>query len=219
MRRPRRWSRAWSAPWTSCRSEAARADEDLEFSLEWWDVVRELLLDQEQGPLQVSFDRDQALRARAQPPVAWLPAQLSLDPNCRSAAGVALIGAALVGAKVRVLPGTPEGEVPRLVRTRAAADQRGLVVEEVGGLRRSEDLRQSQIAHIGPARWEYGALSGLTSIAGAPITADPAALRRGEGLLCTTARAFKGLGADAVILNEWSSAVWRGRVGRSGVAR
>lgn len=184
--------------------DAIVVDEGQDFSPDWWDVVRELLVDGERGSLQVFFDRDQALRAEARPPTAWVPLQLTLDTNCRNTEAIALSGAALAGATVRVLPGTPRGEAPRLIRTAAAPDQVGLVTDELGGLLRSEGLRPSQIALIGPARWENGALGGQRLVAGTPITADPVAWRRGEGLLCTTARAFKGLEADAVILYDLS---------------
>ena len=141
--------------------DAIIVDEGQDFSTDWWDVVRDLLVDPDAAPLQVFFDRDQALRAEAAPPTAWLPARLNLDTNCRNTEAIALSGAALTGARVRVLPGTPAGEAPRLVRLQASADQAGLVAEELGALLRDEGLRPSQIALIGPARWQNGALSRL----------------------------------------------------------
>lgn len=184
--------------------DAIVVDEGQDFALDWWDVVRELLLDPDEGPLQVFFDRDQALRAEARPPLAWLPARFSLDTNCRSTASIALTGAALQGARVRVLPHTPLGEAPRTVRVGAATEQPALLEEELGALLREEGLRPSQIALIGPARWENGALAPRSRLAGVALTDDASAWRQGEGLLCTTARAFKGLEADAVIVYDLS---------------
>jgi hypothetical protein len=177
-------------------------DEGQDFLDDWWDLVRELLESPETSPLQVFFDRDQRLGAPTTPPVAWLPARFTLDTNCRATAHVARGAAALVGREPRLLPGTPEGEPPLLVRVRASTDMVAAVEAELRRLIDEAKLRPGQLALIGPARWGKGALRERERLAGLPLVDDPTLWRQGQGLLVTTARTFKGLESDVVILYD-----------------
>ena len=63
---------------------------------------------------------------------------------------------------------------------------------------RNEDVKPHQIALIGPRAWRDGSLSDLQEIDGAPLVTAAEKWRRGEGILVTTAKSFKGLEADIV---------------------
>ena len=65
-------------------------------------------------------------------------------------------------------------------------------------------LEPRQIAIIGPASKAKGPLSAVANIDGIPLVEDAASWREGKGLLCSTARSFKGLEADVVILCDFS---------------
>ena len=65
-------------------------------------------------------------------------------------------------------------------------------------------LEPRQIAIIGPASKAKGPLAAVNAIDGVPLIDDASAWREGKGILCSTARSFKGLEADVVILCDFS---------------
>ena len=69
----------------------------------------------------------------------------------------------------------------------------------------AQGIKASQVAVIGPASLEKGSLARFREVGGVPLVANCAEWRRGAGLLVTTARAFKGLEADIVVLYDLSS--------------
>jgi DNA helicase IV len=100
---------------------------------------------------------------------------------------------------VTILPGSPEGEAPALRRTPSEAADTGIVLSEIRQLLR-QGLEARQIALIGVASRENGSLSRYSEVDGVPLIDDAGDWRRGGGILVTTARAFKGLEADIVIV-------------------
>ena len=77
-----------------------------------------------------------------------------------------------------------------------------LVAAELRRLLDVEKLAAQQIVMIGPAAKDRGSLKGLDDINGTPIVTSAADWRSGKGILCSTARAFKGLEADVVIVYD-----------------
>jgi DNA helicase IV len=63
-------------------------------------------------------------------------------------------------------------------------------------------LKPHQIVLIGPAAKERGSLKGLNEVSGTRVVTSAADWRAGKGVLCTTARSFKGLEADVVIVYD-----------------
>jgi hypothetical protein len=96
----------------------------------------------------------------------------------------------------------PLGRPPRLISGASSAATAGIVQAEVRRLTDDHRLRPDQIALIGPAAWRNGSLRKWNSVAGTPIVESATEWRKGAGLLCTTARNFKGLEADVVILYD-----------------
>jgi hypothetical protein len=186
------------------RYDVVIVDEGQDFLRDWWITVESLVRGGSRGPAYVFMDLHQSLRGSPERPSIALPARFSLNVNCRNTRSIALSGARVVEAKVRTLPGSPEGEEPALRRANAQAAQAGLVMAEVKDLLGTAGLLPSQIAVIGPASHSAGSLSGRTEIAGIPITTDAAKWRSGQGVIVTTSRAFKGLEADVVVLYDLS---------------
>ena len=75
------------------------------------------------------------------------------------------------------------------------------MLEEVRRLVRA-GITSRQIVLIGPAAYEKSSLARLSDIDGIPLVSEASAWRRGDGILVTTSRAFKGLEADVVILYD-----------------
>ena len=75
-------------------------------------------------------------------------------------------------------------------------------MQELRSLLLREDVASGQIAVIGPAAKENGSLSDLTDIDGVPVVTSAEEWRDGGGVLVTTARSFKGLEAEVVLLYD-----------------
>ncbi|MCA1791322.1 MAG: ATP-binding domain-containing protein [Thioalkalivibrio sp.] len=75
-------------------------------------------------------------------------------------------------------------------------------MQELRSLLQREDVAPRQIAVIGPAAKENGSLSDLTNIEGVPVVTSAEEWRDGNGVLITTARSFKGLEAEVVVLYD-----------------
>ena len=103
--------------------------------------------------------------------------------------------------QVRLLAGMPEGEPPSLHALKNATARTGIVLEEIRKALRS-GLQPQQIALLGAAARDNGSLSAVREVDGVPIITDAAIWRKGGGILVTTAKAFKGLEADAVIVYD-----------------
>lgn len=181
--------------------QAVFVDEGQDFAEDWWYAVEELLNDPDGDRLHVFLDQHQSLWPdNPQPPVE-LPPRLRLNMNCRNTRTIAGVSARLIDADIQIPPLSPVGDPPRVISATARAQQRGLVDQQVAWLVR-QGLGPSQIAIIGPASLGAGPLAGADRVGGQPLTAEAAEWREGDAVLCTTARAFKGLEADAVVLYD-----------------
>jgi hypothetical protein len=181
--------------------EAVIVDEAQDFSPDWWVTVESLTRGGRQGRLYALLDKKQSLRGDPRLPSVPLAARFKLKTNCRNTKAIARSGACLAGAEVTLLPGTPEGEPPALLRAHTQAAEAGLVLEEVRRLLR-QGVKAPQLALIGPATHANGSLAKFREVEGVPLVDDAAAWRRGAGILVTTARSFKGLEADVVVLYD-----------------
>lgn len=177
-------------------------DEAQDFQPEWWIALEELLKDPDEGSLYVFLDVEQRLRGGGELPPLDLPVRFALTTNCRNTRRIASSGASLLGLHVDLLRGAPLGVAPRLLRAPDRAAQAGVVLAEVRRLLGQDGLQPRQIALIGPAGRDMGALSRVAEVAGVGLVTDAEAWRSGDGVLCTTARAFKGLEADVVIVYD-----------------
>jgi len=75
-------------------------------------------------------------------------------------------------------------------------------LEELRRLLERDDVSPGQLAVIGPASKPKGSLADVSEINGVPLVMSADAWRNGSGVLVTTARAFKGLEADVVLLYD-----------------
>jgi nucleotide-binding universal stress UspA family protein len=177
-------------------------DEAQDFDELWWYALLELLEDRAKTPIYVFMDRHQSLFGPQPPPPFALETRFELKTNCRNTRRIATTSANLLPLPVNVLPHAPRGVEPRVVRAASTAQQRGLVQAEVRRLLTEERLRPDQVVLLGPATWERGSLSEVRTLEGVQLTNSAAEWRQGGRLLCTTARTFKGLEADVVVLYD-----------------
>ncbi len=183
--------------------DAVVIDEAQDFATDWWVTVESLTRGGRAGRLYAFLDLHQSLRREPRIPPMPLQTRFHLTANCRNTRSIARSATCISHAEVTLLPGIPEGELPSTRRANGVAAEAGLVLDEIRRLTR-DGITPKQIAVIGPAAHDKGSLARFHDIEGIPFTSDAADWRRGGGILVTTARAFKGLESDVVILYDLS---------------
>lgn len=184
--------------------DAVVVDEAQDFSPDWWVTIEQLVAGGAQGRLYVFMDLHQSLRGAKAPPPVSLPAKFRLDANCRNTKAIARSAGRIIGVPVTLLPSAPDGEAPSVHRSPSENAVGGLVQSELKKLL-GLGLRPSQIALIGPRSWPRGSLAKVKGVEGVDLVQEAAPWRAGKGVLVTTARAFKGLEADVVLLYDMQS--------------
>ena len=71
-----------------------------------------------------------------------------------------------------------------------------------GSEEQREGVTPQQIAVIGPATKDKGSLTDVSDVDGVPLVTSALTWREGGGVLVTTARSFKGLEAEVVVLYD-----------------
>lgn len=184
------------------RYGALVVDEAQDFAELWWYALFPLIEGGENGPLFVFMDLAQSLRATSSPPPFEFPARYALNVNCRNTKRIARLSANLVPLETQSPAGAPLGIDVRMLRATAPSQQAGLVAAELRRLLETEKLAPNQIVLLGPAAKDRGSLASTSEVAGTRIITSAADWRAGKGVLCSTARSFKGLEADVVILYD-----------------
>ena len=98
----------------------------------------------------------------------------------------------------------PVGIKPRLCRAATMGHQKGLVLQEVRRLLEHEGVEPRQIVLMAPSARAKGSLAGVSEVASVPLVTSVDAWQDGRGVLVTTARSFKGLESDVVVLYDLS---------------
>lgn len=180
--------------------DAVVIDEAQDFFRDWWVTVESLTAGGRDGRLYAFSDLKQSLRRAPEPPPVHFDTTFDLRINCRNTSSIGRSAAALADIAFVELPGAPEGEPPRALRSRTEEEARGLLLREVQALMARHTLKAEQVAIIGPTTLERSGLLSAASRQDLRLTSDLAAWRRGGGILVTTARAFKGLEADVIFI-------------------
>lgn len=179
--------------------DAVVVDEAQDFAPDWWVTIESLSRAGQAGRLYAFLDMNQSLRGTAKLPPVPLPARFRLTTNCRNTKAIARSGASLAKIDIRLLPGSPAGESPALRRAASSAAEAGLVLAELRQML-LQGIKPQQLALLGPTGHAKGSLARHAEVEGIPFIDDAIDWRRGAGFLVTTARAFKGLEADVVIV-------------------
>ena len=182
--------------------DAIVVDEAQDFTLGWWYALTQSLLSESDGPLYAFIDPNQSLRGEVQWPDVEFASRFKLTINCRNTRRIAVASASVLDLDPDTFARAPVGGPLRVLRAGSPSHQKGLVTQELRSLLRREDVPPVHIAVIGPAAKANGSLSDLTDIDGIPIVTSVQQWRDGEGVLVTTARSFKGLEAEVVVLYD-----------------
>ncbi len=182
--------------------DAIVVDEAQDFCLGWWYALTQSLLSKPDGPLYAFLDPNQSLRGEVQWPDVEFGARFKLTINCRNTRRIAAASASVLALTPHIFPRAPVGGALRVLRAASDRHQKGLVLQELRSLLGREDVGPNQIAVIGPAAKDKGSLADMAEVDGVPLVTSAEEWRWGGGVLVTTARSFKGLEAEVVVLYD-----------------
>jgi hypothetical protein len=182
--------------------DAIVVDEAQDFSPGWWDAL-DYLWDSK-GPIWAFLDKAQSLRRDPVDPPIGGAFRLSLDVNCRNTRRIVACANAATRIDSEAFELAPLGRPPKIIAPPNPAAVSGLITQEVRLLLKEHRLEPRQVAIIGPASKAKGPLANVAAVDGVALVEDAAEWREGGRILCSTARSFKGLEADVVILADFS---------------
>jgi len=182
--------------------DAIVVDEAQDFCLDWWYALTNSISSNPDGPLYAFLDPNQSLRGQVQWPDVAFGARFKLTINCRNTQRIAAASASVLSITPHTFKRAPVGGGLRVLRAGSDRQQKGLVLQELRSLLRREGLTPRQIAVIGPAAKDKGSLTDVSDVDGVPIVTSTLTWRAGGGVLVTTARSFKGLEAEVVVLYD-----------------
>ena len=186
------------------RFDAIVLDEGQDFHSTWWDCLNYCLLKKgDKGIFYAFGDPTQSLwEWSAGKPDLPFPTTLSFDQNCRNTHAIATSSAKIAKIEAKVLNRSPQGLKPKISFPPSPESGKGIVIRSVEELIDQHKVSPSRIVLIGTRSLKNGPLANTGQIAGINLTPLAAEWRKGNGLLVTTARAFKGLEADAVVIYD-----------------
>lgn len=184
------------------RCEALVVDEAQDFSLGWWYALTESLLKTPEAPVYAFMDPNQSLRGDVQWPPIEFEARFRLTVNCRNTRRIAVASASILELEPHLYSRAPSGVHLRVLRAATQRQQKGIILEEMNRMLTREDVSPRQISLIGPSAKANGSLAEVSQFAGFPIVTSAEKWREGGSILVTTARSFKGLEADVVLLYD-----------------
>lgn len=189
---------------SNVRYDALVVDEAQDFSLGWWYALTQSLLESPDAPIYAFMDPNQSLRGEVQQPPIEFEARFRLTMNCRNTRRIAAASASVLKLEPHIYAKAPSGVHLRILHAGSQRQQKGLILEELRRLLQREDVTSGQITLIGPSAKFNGSLADVNEVLGIPLVTNAAAWQDGGGVLVTTARSFKGLEADVVILYDLS---------------
>lgn len=178
--------------------DAIVVDEGQDFEAFWWTGLEQLYRDG-RGPLYVFYDPRQNIYVREPSLPPELGEPFNLPINCRNTRTIAAFCSNIVGIDPQVIDDAPQGVVPDVVEKHDPRD----VIREAQRtvqdwcLRDRGGLQPRQVAIL-TAFSDHSAWPA--AFGNIKLVDDFDQWRRNEGILISTARRFKGLEADALIL-------------------
>ncbi len=182
--------------------DAVVIDEAQDFSPSWWDAL-DYVWDST-GPIWAFLDKAQSLRREPIDPPVRGAFKFSLGVNCRNTRRIVACANSATDNTSEPFELAPLGRPPKVITPPNPAAISGLVQQEIRSLLRDHRLQPQQIAIIGPSAKMKGPLANVSAVDDTSLVEDAAIWRQGKGILCSTARSFKGLEADVVILCDYS---------------
>lgn len=186
-----------------CCFDAVVVDEGQDFLPAWWDTVELISKRPTEGPLYIFLDPDQQIFHERPTSMPDLGKPFVLPVNCRNTARIANRCGVILGKRIAVKDGAPEGRNPKLVHALDAAQQVKEVERQLNEwMAPGAGLKCSQVAVVTRGSVQKSSLAGIDCLADRPLTQNLDEWRSGQGVLLSSLYKFKGLEADALILAD-----------------
>ena len=182
------------------RFDAIVVDEAQDFCLEWWYVLTQSLLRDPNSALYVFMDPNQSIHGDVQQPEIDFDSRFELNMNCRNTKRIALGSPSIINLEYEIFPSLPAGLSIQINEVEPAKDEKQILIRTLKKLLKDDDIEPNDIAVIGSKSKNHGCLFDVDIIDGVNIVTSAIDWRRGDGILVTTARSFKGLESNIVIL-------------------
>ena len=181
------------------RFDAIVVDEGQDFFADWWAVLLLCLQDAEKGILYIFYDQNQNIwNDKADFPLELEP--FTLTENLRNTRQIHQLLAGYFEGEDYNAAG-PEGSAVEYIETDKAADTvalQSVLAELVKKITGKEKVKTSDIVILTGKRRDNSLLSGVTELAGCPLTTRTDS----AGIVFTSIRRFKGMERAVVILIE-----------------
>ena len=172
-------------------------DEGQDFHASWWDVVKELRKDKEDGRLFIFHDSAQEIFGR-ELSIPGEAAPFHLTRNYRNTLEIANVVHRLGRVNMSPCERCPQGKAPSVYRQGSPRNTRkqldALLVQLLG----TQGVLPDQVTILTPHTRKNSTLAGVEELAGVRLATLPN--ERDGKLLHTTIGAFKGLESDVVIM-------------------
>jgi hypothetical protein len=183
--------------------DAIVVDEGQDFMPAWWDTLELINRRPTEGPLYVFFDPEQQIFYPKAPFMPDLGKPFVLPVNCRNTGSIASRCGEIIGRKIPVNQGTPEGRPPVLVHAPDSAAQVKAVEKQLKEwMAPPAGLKAGQVAIVTRGSVQSSPLADLGRLGGFSLTQRLEEWQSGAAILLTSLYRFKGLEADALILAD-----------------
>lgn len=181
------------------RFDALVVDEAQDFVHDWWIVVDELNKAGDQGDLFVFYDPRQVLFQ----PRECIPAMEfggHLPTNCRNTCEISQTCGQVIGEEIKNHPLSPKGDKVEYYTNSIPSMLCQTVEIKLKDLLFNQGISASQIAILSPYKQANSSIASLRKLNKLILSDNLDTWRKGESILATTIRSFKGLEADIVLL-------------------
>ena len=182
------------------RFDAVVVDEGQDFYPDWWLPLEMINAGSDRGPMYVFYDPAQNLFVKGEQSMPALGAPFTLKTNCRNTQRIAAACGDIIGREIPIHPEAPEGAKPTVVVAAGHQEQVEAARRYLDEWIRVGNLSARQVAILCPNAMEKSALWDANGLGTQRLTENLDVWRRGDAVLFSTVRAFKGLEADAVIM-------------------
>jgi hypothetical protein len=182
------------------RYDAVIVDEGQDFQSDWWMPLELINANGDEGAMYVFYDPNQNLYVDQDPSLPALGQPFSLPVNCRNTKSIASLCSEILDKQIPTKVDAPVGDEPVIVRLDNRFEIQKRVERYVDEWVNKGKLKPNQVAILSPFKQSNSSLATLSKARGVEITGDIERWQKGEGVLFSTVKGFKGLEADAIVL-------------------
>jgi len=182
------------------RFDVVVVDEGQDFRSSWWDPIDSLNNRDDEGNLYVFYDPVQNLYIDGNVTIPSLGTPYRLPINCRNTRSIAHTCGDIIEQEIKTRSDAPLGDRTDIATYDLQPDAIAIINAWVKNWFNVEGIKPSQIAILSPYQRRNSILVHRHQLGRISVVEDLEQWRKGEGVLFSTIRSFKGLEADIIIL-------------------